>query len=86
MKHDSWRRALARQHSKQDPLKGRAKALRHKTQLPEQSLISFFGDRSWRLDIVLFEVFAVLLKFFPLARLCAARYNYVSIAPIEEDS
>ncbi len=44
-KHDPWRRALARQHSKQDTLNGRAKALRHEIQFPEQFLIGSFSEQ-----------------------------------------
>jgi hypothetical protein len=44
-KHLSWRRALARQHSKQDTLSGRAEALRHETQFPEHSLIGLFSKK-----------------------------------------
>jgi len=44
-KFDSWRRALARQHFKQDILNGRAEALRHEIQFPEQSLIGSFPEQ-----------------------------------------
>jgi hypothetical protein len=39
-KLDSWRRALAHQHFKQDSLNERAEALRHEIQFPEQSVMS----------------------------------------------
>jgi hypothetical protein len=41
----SWRRALARQHFKQDTLNGRAEALRHEIQFPEQSLSGSFPEQ-----------------------------------------
>ena len=41
-KLDLWRRALACQHFKQDTLNGRAEALRHEIQFPEQPLIGSF--------------------------------------------
>jgi hypothetical protein len=44
-KRNSWRRASARQYSKQDPLNRRAKALRHETQSLEQSIVVSFSEQ-----------------------------------------